>query len=396
MNVRSAGIEKTADLVIVGGGIVGVASAFFAQRAGLRCVVLERRPLLCTLTTPASTGAFRAQFDNPEEIKLVLESIEFFTHFADIAGIGECDIGLRKQGYLWVTTDPARAQKHKELVDQQYAWGLRDVELLAGSEAVKRFPHLAPDVVSARYRPGDGWLDPRKLTLAMARASQATFCVDTAVTGFETRGGKVTAVQTSHGAVACGSALIAAGPFSGQIAHMAGVDLPLTLRVRQKLVLPDVPEVPAHAPMTIDEDTGAHWRPALSGAFVLRTQPDTPPTPPLEDVPTSMSFLFDVLDPRSRNSTARISPFWKQTWQGQLKSWFLMAGQYSYTPDHRPLLGVSAVPNLWLNCGYSGHGIMGSPAGSRLVIDQMAGRIRAEENPFRPDRRMAAREFDVL
>jgi sarcosine oxidase subunit beta len=389
-------LPKTADLVIIGGGIVGVASAFFAQRAGLRCVVLEKRPLLCTLTTPASTGAFRAQFDNPEEINLVLESIEFFTHFGEIAGISNCDVGVRQQGYLWVTTDPEKAEKQKELVAQQHAWGLRDVELLAGGEARRRFPHLSPDVISARYRARDGWLDPRKLTLEMARSSGAVFCVDTAVTGFETKGGRIAAVQTSRGAVTCQAALIAAGPFSGQVARTAGIDLPLILRVRQKLVLPEVPEIPQQVPMTIDEDTGAHWRPASSGAFVLRTQPDTPPTPPLEDVPTSVSFLFDVMDPGSRNSVARISPLWRNVWKGQLRSWYLMAGQYVYTPDHRPLLGASSISNLWLNCGYSGHGIMGSPAGSRLVIDQMVGKLKAEENPFRPDRKMVVREFDVL
>ena len=67
---------RSADLVIIGGGIVGAATAFFAARAGLSAVILEKRPALCTLTTPVSTGAFRLQFDNPEEIALVREGVD--------------------------------------------------------------------------------------------------------------------------------------------------------------------------------------------------------------------------------------------------------------------------------------------------------------------------------
>src|SRR3712207_2340961 len=85
-------LPRAADLVVIGGGIVGAATAFFAARAGLRTVVLERRAALCTLTTPAATGAFRAQFDNPEEIALVQESINLFEHFADIAGLSGYDL----------------------------------------------------------------------------------------------------------------------------------------------------------------------------------------------------------------------------------------------------------------------------------------------------------------
>src|ERR687885_682217 len=97
-------LPASADVVVIGGGIIGAASAFYAGRAGLRCVVLEKRPRLCTLTTPASTGAFRAQFDNPEEIGLVQESIAAFTQFADYVEVGGLDISVRQQGYLWLTT----------------------------------------------------------------------------------------------------------------------------------------------------------------------------------------------------------------------------------------------------------------------------------------------------
>src|SRR5215216_3373945 len=102
----------SADLVVVGGGIVGAATAFFAARAGLRVVLLEKRPALCTLTTPVSTSAFRLQFDNAEETALVRESVELFDGFAERTGLHGFDIGVRHQGYLFcASTDAAVARQ---------------------------------------------------------------------------------------------------------------------------------------------------------------------------------------------------------------------------------------------------------------------------------------------
>ena len=148
--------------------------------------------------------------------------------------------------------------------------------------------------------------------------------------------------------------------------------------------------------MTIDEDTGAHWRPAGGGAYLLFTQHDSPAGPPLEDVPTSASFYFNLLRPDSATSVGRIAPFWRRVWQRNTDLWFLMGGQYTYTPDHRPFLGPTSIPGLFLNCGYSGHGIMGSAGGSRLVADSITGKLKPEQNPFRLDRPVTARLLDVL
>jgi sarcosine oxidase subunit beta len=392
-------LPRTADLVIVGGGIVGAATAFFAARAGLRAVVLERRPALCTLTTPAATGAFRAQFDNPEEIALVSESINLFENFAEVAGLPGYELDLHQQGYLWLTTSPDMVERQQALVARQHAWGLTDVEWMDGDTVRSRFPYLAQEVLGARFRQGDGWLDVRRLTMGYAEAAAArgvTFVVNTEVTGFDLQSGRVRAVSTSHGPISTENAVIAAGPFSGVVAAMAGLDISLSLVRRQKLVMPDVPEVPPDAPMTIDEDTGAHWRPAMRGAYLLRTTPGVPPGPPLEDVPISADFAFDLLDPASEHSVARISPFWREVWARQTSHWFLQAGQYAYTPDHKPYLGPSTIEGLYLNCGYSGHGIMASGGGSRLVVDTITGAVARSENPFRPDRPFVPRDMDVL
>jgi sarcosine oxidase subunit beta len=389
-------VPHSADLVIVGGGIVGAATAFFAARAGLRSVVIEKRPALCSLTTPASTGAFRAQFDNPEEMALVREGIALFEQFAERTGLPGYDLALRQQGYLWLTTSEAAVARQRDLVARQHTWGLTDVEWLTGDEARYRFPYLAPGIVGARWRAGDGWLDVRRLTMGYAAASGATFVPATAVTGFDLAGGRLRGVQTERGPIATERAVIAAGPFSGQVGTLAGVELPQAQVRRQKLVMPDVPEVPPGAPMTIDEDTGAHWRPALAGAFLLRTVPGVPPGPPLDDVPISADFAFGLLDPASPHAVARLSPFWRDVWARNTSAWFLQAGQYAYTPDHRPYLGPTPVPGLYANCGYSGHGIMASAGGSRLVVDTITGALAPAANPFRLDRPMEARDLDIL
>lgn len=397
--VTYADPPATADLVVIGGGVLGAATAFYAARRGLRVVVLEKRARLCTLTTPAATGAFRAQFDNPEETRLVLESIASFTRFDDHLELKDADIGLRQPGYLWLTTTADGAHKQRELVDQQRAWGLADVELLDGDEARRRFPYLSPDVVSARYRQGDGFLEPRRVTMAFAAAASARgarFCLECPATSFVLAGDRVVGVQTAKGKISTNQVVVAAGPFSGVVAGWAGLELPVSLRIRQKLVMPRVPEVPVDAPMTIDEDTGAHWRPALGGAYLLHTDHTTPAGPPLWEVPTSSDFYLELMRPESPHAVARLAPFWRNVWDRNHDVFFLMAGQYVYSPDHRPLLGPTAVPGLALNTGYSGHGVMGSAGGSRLAVDALLGQVAPADNPFRVDRPMEERPFDVI
>jgi sarcosine oxidase subunit beta len=389
-------LPRTADLVIIGGGIIGAATAFFAARAGLRAVVVERRPMLGTLTTPAATGAFRAQFDNPEEMALVRESINLFTNFAEVAELPGYEIGLRQQGYLWLALREETLRRQRELVAQQREWGLDDVELLDGDEVRRRFPYVGPDILGARYRAGDGWLDVRKLLMGYALASGATFAVETEVTGILVAGGRVRGVNTSRGEIAAESVVVAAGPFSRAVAALAEIGIPLTFVRRQRLIMPEVPEVPQDAPMTIDEETGAHWRPWLSGAHLLWTSNTEPAGPPLEDVPTTAAFALGLLNPESEHAVARITPFWRDVWQRNTSHWFQIAGQYSYSPDHKPFIGPTPIAGLYVNCGYSGHGIMGSGGGSRILVDTLIGKVKPEDNPFRLDRPITARELDVL
>ena len=391
-----AELPAAAELVVIGGGIVGAATAFHASRAGLKPVLLERRPVLGTLTTSAATGGFRLQFGNREEMELVRGSVDTLLNFAEVTGQTSYDPRIRQQGYLWCTTDPSRVEWQRQLVQKQHEWGQEDVELLDGDEVRRRFPHVSSEVLSARYRAGDGFLDPKELTLGFAAASDASVVTGCGVIGLRVEGGRLAGVETTMGAVNTERVVIAAGPFSGEISSLAGVELPLRAVRRQKVVMPEVTQVPQRAPMTVDDDTGTHWRPALHGAYLLRADPDTPPAPPVDDVTTDHGFALRLLAPSSPVSVARITPFWREVWERGSAHWLVQAGQYTMTPDHRPLLGPTPVEGLYVNAGYSGHGVMSSAAGSRVVIDTLSGKLDQERNPFRPDREFRRSESDQL
>jgi sarcosine oxidase, subunit beta len=404
--ILSRELPASTDVVIVGGGIVGCATAFFAMRAGLHAVVLERRPALATLTTPAATGAFRLQFDNAEEIALVREGVELFDDFAARTGLDGWDLDIHHGGYLFCSLTDATLERSRRLVAQQRDWGLDDVELLDGDEARRRWPFLSDAVLGARFRAADGWLDVKRLAIGYARAAAAArigsgsarFCLGTEATGFRLSddGSRLVAVETSGGPIATDAAVIATGPFTARVAALAGVDVAVRPTRRQKLVIPELAEVPPDAPMVIEEETAAHWRPAMRGCLALWTEAATPASEPSEAVPVDPAWAFGLLDPASDHALARVAPFWSDVWQRGTTHWFLQAGQYEMTPDRRPYLGAAGPDGIFLNGGYSGHGIMASAGGSRRVVDLLTGAADATTNPFRVDRPMRDRVHDIL
>jgi len=373
------GLPRSADVVIVGGGIIGCATAFYTTEAGFDTVVLERRDGLATLTTAASEECFRAQFAEPENVRMMLESIAVFEDFADVVRIPGYDVNIHQRGYLFLTdADEGRAVL-RERVQQQHSVGLTDVEFLDGDEVRRRFPFVGPTVLAATFRARDGWLSAHELSYGFAKGSSAFFALRTAATGIRLDGQKVTAVATTRGEISTRCVVIAAGPFSGIVASWAGVQLPLSILRRQKVVLGNVPLVPPDAPMTIDLGTGAYWRPEVGGATLGWALPEAPGEP-LERVPTDWTFPAVVLD-----GVARLVPFWRNVAETLTRDHiFLSAGQYTCTPDNKPIIGpCSSVPGLHFNLGYSGHGIMASPGGARLLVDLIIDPRADAENPFR-------------
>ena len=372
----------TADAVVIGGGIVGVATAFWLSRAGLETVLVEMRDGLSTLTTPNSIECFRAQFTEPPMAELALPSIEVFEHFADVVGIPDYDISLRHQGYLFVTDDEDQLDELKAAVANHRSLGVTDSEYLDHDELLARFPYLSDRVVGATFRQRDGWLSTHEATQGFAKGSTATFLISTRATGIQRDARGVCAVETDRGTIATRVVVNAAGPFAGVVGRMAGVDLPLEPVRRQKVFVSPKPSIPQDAPLTIDLVEDAYWRPETGGAYIAWVDPDEPVGDPAEELPTDWDFAAIVLD-----KLVRLNPFWEEIAE-TLKGEDLhpSAGQYVYTPDEQPLIGpVPELSGFYVNCGYWA-GVMLSPEAGRRIARLVTGEMKPEDNALRPTR----------
>jgi len=379
-------LPPTADVVVVGGGVVGAATAFHTAGAGLSTVILEARGELAAATTAVATGGYRLQFDTAAEVAAMRESLELLERFAEVTGQTAFDPALRRRGYLWVTSREDVAAHQRELVDRQRQLGVDGVEVIAGEELRRRFPHLGAAALQARFRLGDGFLSPRQVTFGLAAGSGAGVLCNCRVTGLDVAGDRVRAVRTTRGGISAGAVVIACGPLSGALAGLAGVQLPVTAVRRHKLVCPDLPAVPAEAPMTIDEDTGAHWRPYLRGAAMLWNDPATPPSPPDAEISVDPTFAEAVLDPAQPTAVARLTPLLAAAWRSGAPRW-VEVGHYTMTPDHLPLVGATAVDGLLVNTGYCGHGVMMSAGTGRRLAAAVTGGPDPDD-PFDPGRPM--------
>jgi len=372
----------TADAVVIGGGIVGVASAFWLSRAGLDTVLVEMRDGLSTLTTPNSIECFRAQFTEPAMAELALPSIEVFENFADVVGLAGYDISIRQQGYLFVTDDEGQIDDLQAAVAKHRALGVTDSEFLDHDDLLARFPYLSDRVVGATFRQRDGWLSTHEATQGLAKGSTATFLVSTKATGIQQDARGICAVETTRGTIATRVVVNAAGPFAGVVGRMAGLDLPLEPVRRQKVFVSPKPTIPQDAPLTIDLAEDAYWRPETGGAYIAWVDPDEPAGEPAEELPTEWDFAAIVLE-----KLIRLNPFWEEI-ADTLKSEDLhpSAGQYVYTPDEQPLIGpVPEVPGFYVNCGYWA-GVMLSPEAGRRIAYLVTGEMKPEENLLRPTR----------
>lgn len=366
------------DVLIIGGGVVGAASAFFCAQAGLRSTILEKRRALGLLTTSASLAAFRAQFAEEENIAMMRESISFFENIRAATGIADADIRLVQQGYLFCTTTEQGAETARKRVALQHRVGLSDVELWDGVETREHFPFISADVVAATFRARDGWLSPNDLTNLYARASGAQIEYETLVTEILIENGEVRGVRTKRGELYAPIVILAAGPFTPQFAARYELALPIELIRRQHAAVKEHTLIPHHAPMTIDADTGAHWRPEARGAILAFT-PEEPPGEPLDNVQADWEFPALAM-----NAVTRIAPFWADIAPTLRRADFdVRAGQSDRTADSKPIIDAHpGIQGLYIHTGYNGHGIMGSAAGARMLADLITGKMNGKENAF--------------
>lgn len=375
-------LPRTAPAVIVGGGIVGVATAWFLSRQGVDAVLIEAASNLGTRTTAMSAHCIRAQFGEPDNIRMMAESLAFYEQFSERCTVGNDrpEIGLTQQGYLFASTSAADRAGFETRIAQQAEAGLIDVELLDGRDVPERYPWLSDDIEVATFRQRDGWIDSTRAVAGMARSAGVSIHLGTRVDQILVQDGRVIGVRCPHGTIATDCVILAAGPFSRTVSPEP---LPVRLWRRHRVIVGPRPEIPQGGPVTIDANTGAHWRPHLGGALAAWAQAE-PDTDACWPVPTDEGFVDRIL--RGPDGIGRLAPFWQSLAPIlEDEEITLTAGQYTMTPDHRPLIGPAVeTSGLYLHTGYSGHGIMGAPGGARILAEEIAG--VHPNNPFHPGR----------
>ncbi|MEJ2169754.1 MAG: FAD-binding oxidoreductase, partial [Desulfobacterales bacterium] len=372
----------SADAVVIGGGSVGTASAFWLAKAGLDVVLVEMRDGLSTLTTPASAECFRAQFAEPAMAALAIPSIEMFENFDEVIGLPGYRISIRQQGYLFLTDDPQTVADLKDNVDRQHKLGVTDSEYLERDEILGRFPFISPTVLAAAFRQRDGWLSCHETTQGFAKGCGARFFINTKAAGIQTDDNGVCGVQTNRGTLQTRVVINAAGPFAGEIGRMVNLDLPLEPVRRQKVYIRTSVKIPQDAPFTVDVNNNSYWRPEPGGVIIGWVDSDEPVSAPSEKVHTDWEFPAIALD-----KVKRLTPLFEAVEKAvRQPDMNISAGHYVYTPDDQPLIGpVPEVPGFYVNCGYWA-GVMLSPEAGRRIADLVTGKLDPKDNPLRPTR----------
>ena len=351
-------------VAVVGGGIVGVASAYELATRGADVVLLERGSLGAG-STDRALGGIRAQFSTRINVELSVASIAVWDEFAERFGV---DIDRRRTGYLFCTRDDDTASAFADQVAMQAEYGV-DSRLVDPADATELCPGLRPDeFVACTYCPTDSFADPH-LALqgyaAAARDAGVEIRTNTPVAGLDPRDSGVTVTLADDAAdpVDADAVVNAAGAWAPRLAGTAGYDLPIVPHRRQTAVVEPERAVPESDPLVIDADTTAHFRPerdgrALVGGHFAETDPvvtdpdrfsEKPDTDWAVEAVARVGAVADYFGPESR-----LAGGW--------------AGLYAVTPDHHAIVEES-VPGVVTAAGFSGHGFQHAPATATAVAE---------------------------
>jgi sarcosine oxidase subunit beta len=354
-------------VVVVGGGIVGLSSAYALAERGADVVVCEKGSLGDGSTSRA-LGGIRTQFSTPVNVNLSLASLPVWESFEERFGV---DIGLRQTGYLFLARTDGTADQLAAQVEMQREQGA-DTELLSPEAAAEVCEGVRLEAVTgATYNPRDGFADPYLGLQGYADAAREAgvdIRTGTTVSDIRRSGGRVVGVDLEgdgappSNAMEVDAVVNAGGPWAAEIAAMAGLDIPVEPHRRQALVVEPEQPVPESDPLTIDLETGSHFRPEREGAAVVggyfadepeRAAPDT--FAESYDVDWAMECL---------DRAAVYCDYFGE--ESRLKRGW--AGLYAVTPDHHPILEES-IPGFVQAVGFSGHGFQHAPATGRIVAE---------------------------
>ncbi|MDP9482482.1 MAG: FAD-binding oxidoreductase, partial [Chloroflexota bacterium] len=360
MSARTApAVPRTADVVVVGGGAVGVSAAYHLAATGAGSVVLvEREGALGTGSTGHCAGGFRHQFSSRVNVELSLASIPLITGFSATHGV---PLDVVQDGYLFLVRDADAWPTFQAAAEMQRGLGI-DVLLLNAADVAELMPGLAVDgVVGATYCAADGLADPAGLTLGYATAARragATIFTGVDATGIVAEHGRVVGLETTQGRIATPIVIDAAGPWAKALAASAGVDLPLEPIPRVVLVTAPFPRAPTRRTLVVDAATSFYFHREGGGVLMGMGDPDERPT---FDTGVDERFVAEELLPTALRvlpalADAEIAHRW--------------VGLYEMTPDRHPIIGtVPRVDGLLLANGFSGHGFQHAPIVGRLLAE---------------------------
>jgi sarcosine oxidase subunit beta len=340
---------------------VGASIAYQLTQSGCHDVVLlERESHQGKGSTGKSMGGVRAQFSTAVNIQMSLFSIPFFRDFEDATGHPS---GYRAQGYLFVATQPSHMDYLRTNRELQLRMGVKNVESLSREGVLELCPQLrSDDILGGNFCRSDGFVDPHSVMTGFTkRATEygARVIRETEVTGIEVDAKGVCAVQTAAGRIATRTVVNAAGAWCAAVARMVHVNLPI--EPLRRMLVPTEPfdRISHQSPMVVDMATGFHFRPEGRGLLMAwNDHAETPGFKTTFDPAFIEKILSYGVDRLPVLEEAEVNP--KRAW----------AGLYAMTPDHHAVLGpVEEVPGFFVANGFSGHGVMHSPATGRIVSD---------------------------
>lgn len=350
-------LPKTADIVIIGGGVMGASAAYHLAKRGIKNIVLlEKESHFGTGATGRCAGGVRYQFSTEINVTLSIHSLPMIERFKEELGQ---DPGYHKYGYLLVATNENVVKEFEHNVALQNRLGVQ-TELLSGDEVRRRLPLMKfDDALAGTFHHLDGTADPNSIVMGYVNAAQkmgVTALTGAEVIGITVSGGEVRSVRTNQGEVETRLILNAAGPWSGLIGAMAGVHLPITPLRRQMFTTNPLKEVPEDFPFVIDFAQSLYFHREGEGLLVGMSNPNEKPG---YDQNVDEDFELTNLE----SAIGRMPLLEKAS---RASHW---AGLYEVTPDAHPIYGATEVNGFLLCTGFSGHGFMHGPISGRLMSE---------------------------